>query len=302
MNSLRVKVYFEILLVSIIWGFAGVIIKYTLNGFSPFIFLSYRFFISTILAIIFILAGKIKFPKNPKVLALTVFNGFLISTASLGLLFLGAEKTTSIDLNLISATAPIIIAAAGAIFLKEHITKREKIGMLIAFTGTFITIAEPILKRNGTFGALEGNLTIFASVLLTSASAILAKKIMRNEIDALTATNIAFIVGFITIIPFTLPQILSSKFQIFLSTPFNYHLGVFYMAIISGTLAYYLWHKAEKSIEVSEVNLAAYLYPVFGTPLSVLWLKEKITLPFIIGSIIIAVGIFLAEFKKKRYN
>ena len=302
MNSVRTKAYFELLLVSVIWGVAGAVIKYTLGGFSPFIFLTYRFFISTILAIVLFLITGIRLPKKPKVLALSIFNGFLISTASLGLLFLGANKTTSIDLNLISATAPIIIAAAGIIFLKEHVTAKEKAGIAIAFIGTLITIAEPILKMNDGVGALEGNLIIFVSVLVSAASAVLAKKVMRNEVDALTATNLSFIVGFLTLAPFTLPQIFASKFQVLTSVPFSYHIGVFYMAIFSGTLAYYLWHRAEKSIEVSEVNLIAYLYPVFGTPLSVLWLKEKITLPFIIGSAVIALGVFLAEFKKKRYN
>lgn len=302
MNPARLRAYTELLIVAIIWGVAGVVIKYTLGGFSPFIFLTYRFFISTILAVILFIITGIKIPKDPKILGLAILNGFLISTASLSLLFLGAEKTTSIDLNLISAIAPLTIAIAGYIFLREHITTREKIGISIALIGTLITVIEPLLKRNDGVGALVGNLLVLASVLVSTASAVLAKKVMRDEVDALAATNLSFIVGFVTILPFTLPQILDSKFQILTSVPLSYHIGVFYMAILSGTLAYYLWHKAEKTIEVSEVNVIAYLYPVFGTPLSVLWLKEKITTPFIIGSIVIAIGVFLAQWKKSRYN
>jgi drug/metabolite transporter (DMT)-like permease len=74
------------------------------------------------------------------------------------------------------------------------------------------------------------------------------------------------------------------------------------MAAVSGTLGYFLWHKAEKTIEISKVNLITYLYPIFGTPLSVFWLKEKITPLFIIGVAIMASGVFLAEWKKRRYN
>lgn len=302
MNPARLRAYIELLIVAVIWGVAGVVIKYTLGGFSPFIFLTYRFFISTILAVFLFLITGIKLPRNPKVLGLAIFNGFLISTASLSLLFLGAEKTTSIDLNLISAIAPLTIAIAGYLFLREHITLREKAGISIALIGTLITVIEPLLKRNDGLGALTGNLLILASVLVSTASAVLAKKVMRDEVDALAATNLSFIVGFVTIIPFTLGKILDSKFGILTSVPLSYHLGVLYMAILSGTLAYYLWHKAEKTIEVSEVNVIAYLYPVFGTPLSVLWLKERITAPLIIGSIVIAIGVFLAQWKKRRYN
>jgi drug/metabolite transporter (DMT)-like permease len=130
----------------------------------------------------------------------------------------------------------------------------------------------------------------------------LAKKILRTGVNAVTATNLSFIIGFLTLAPFTLPQIFASNFQVLASIPLRYHLGVFYMAVLSGTLAYILWHRAEKSIEISEVGLFAYLYPVFGTPLSVIWLGEKISLPFVIGTVIIALGVFLAEWKKKRYN
>ena len=301
MNPVRKRAYLGLLVVSIIWGAASPVIKYTLGGFSPGVFLTYRFFISAVLALIIFAITGFKLPRNPKTLALTLFNGFLLSTVSLGLLFLGTEKTTSIDSNVISTMAPITIALAGIFFLKERVTKREAIGILIALAGTLITIIEPVLKGNG-FGGLEGNLLVFGSVIVATVTAVLAKKILRDDVDALTATNLSFIVGFITILPFGLPQILNSRFQILTSVPLSYHLGVFYMAVLSGTLAYFLWHKAEKTIEISEVNLIAYLYPIFGTPLSVFWLGEKITLPFILGAIVIALGVFLAEWKKKRYN
>jgi drug/metabolite transporter (DMT)-like permease len=302
MNPVRRRAYLELLFVAIIWGAANPVIKYTLGGFSPAIFLTYRFFISTVLALIIFAITGFKFPKNPKTLALTLFNGFLISTVSLGLLFLGTNKTTSIDSNLISTMGPITIAFAGVFFLKERITKREAIGILIALTGTLITIIEPVLKSGSGFGGLEGNLLVFASVVVTTVTAVLSKKVLRNNVDAMTATNASFVVGFITMLPFGLHEILASKFRVLTSIPLSFHLGVFYMAILSGTLAYFLWLKAEKTIEISEVNLIAYLYPLFGAPLSVLWLKEKITMPFVIGAFVIAAGVFLAEWKKRRYT
>ena len=285
MNPVRKRAYIELLIVSVIWGFAAAVIKYTLDGFPPFIFLTYRFFISSVVALALFIIIKPKLPKSPKVWALTLFNGFLLSTVSLGLLFLGTDKTTSIDSNIISAMAPITIAIAGVFFLKEHITKKESAGILIALAGTLITVIEPVLKFRDGFTGLSGNMLVFASILVGAITAVLAKLVLRSSVDALT-----------------LPQILVSKFQILTSVPLSYHLGVFYMALLSGTLAYYLWHKAEKSIEISEASVFAYLYPVFGIPLSLLWLKEKITAPLIIGSVVIAIGVFLAEWKKSRYN
>jgi drug/metabolite transporter (DMT)-like permease len=302
MNPVRKRAYIELLIVSLIWGLAAPVIKFTLGGFSPAIFLTYRFFISAVIALFFFIFFGFKLPKDRKTLIFTILNGFLLSTVSLGLLFLGTNKTTSVDSNLISAMAPITVAIAGVLFLKERITKKESIGLLIALAGTFLTIVEPVFNHRVGFSGIEGNLLIFASLIVTTVTAVLAKKVLRSGVDAVTATNLSFVIGFITLAPFTLPQIFASKFQILTSVPLTYHLGVFYMAVLSGTLAYILWHKAEKSIEISEVGLFAYLYPLFGTPLSVFWLKEKITLPFIIGAVVIAIGVFLAEYKKRRYN
>jgi len=300
MTPARKRAYIELLIVAAIWGCAGPIIKYTLGGFSPAVFITYRFFISAIIALIFFAIRGIKFPKRPKILLLTLFNGFLLTTVSIGVLFLGIDKTTSIDSNLISAIAPIMVAVAGVFFLKEHITKRESLGILIALTGTVITIIGPFLKSGVTFGGIEGNLLVFASVITGTVTAVLAKKILREDVDIGFATNISFVVGFITTLPFALRELINSNFQSITAVPFSFHLGVLYMAILSGSFAYFLWHKAEKTIEIGEVHLIGYLYPVFGTPLSVLWLKETVDLPIVIGCIVIAVGVILAEWKKRR--
>ena len=146
MNPARKRAYIELLIVAAIWGIAAPIIKHTLGGFSPAVFLTYRLFLPAVAAIIIFSITGIKFPKNRKVLLVTILNGFLLTTVSLGLLFFGLNKTTSIDSNLISAMGPILIAIAGVFFLKERITKRESIGILIALTGTFVTIAEPVLS------------------------------------------------------------------------------------------------------------------------------------------------------------
>jgi drug/metabolite transporter (DMT)-like permease len=302
MNPVRKKAYIELLIVSLIWGCASPIIKYTLGGFSPAIFLTYRFFISSIIGIIFFIFLGIKLPKDKKTILVVLLYGFLSSTVHLGLLFLGTDKTTSVDSNLISAMSPVLTTIAGVFFLREHVTKRESAGLLIALSGVFLTIVEPIIKNGNGFSGLEGNLLVFVSLMIGPIVAVLAKKILRKGIDPKTSTNISFLVGFITILPFSISQLIDSKLSVITSVPFSYHLGVIYMAVLSGTLAYILWNKAVKSIEIGEVSLFTYLYPIFGVPLSIIWLKESISSTFIIGCIVIAIGVALAEWKKRQYN
>lgn len=301
MNPHRLKAYILLFSVSVIWGIAGPVIKYTLGGVSPVLFLFYRFLISTLIAIPITLATGVHFPKDKKVVALMLLYSFLSSTVALGLLFLGYEKTTAMLATLISEIGPILVAVAGVFFLKEHVTKREAVGIGIAFAGTSITVLEPILRNGDGIISIIGNLLIVISLFVGVGNAILAKVLMRKDVNPLFVTNLSFVVGLVTIIPFTLiAQTPAEVVTSITSLPLPYHLGVLYMAILSGTIAYFLWIKAQKTIEVGEAGLFGYLYPVFATPLAVIWLKEKITIPFIIGGLVITLGVIIAEYKKKR--
>lgn len=300
MNRPRLLAYLALLATAVIWGAAGPVIKFTLGGIAALPFLTYRFAISAALALLAIPFGGLRLPRDRRILILATLYGFLVSTVSLGLLFLGLEKTTVLDMTLMAVIGPLLILAAGELFFHERVTKRERLGLGVALVGTFLTVLEPIL-RNGTAATqLEGNVLILLYLVANTAAVVLLKDLMRLGVSALALTNFSFLVGFLTILPLTifagdLPNLLTTIRQLELP----YHLGVLFMALISGSLAYTLWTRAQKTIEIGEAAIFSYLYPVFSAPLAVFWLGEKITLPFILGAAVVAVGVFIAESKGK---
>lgn len=292
----RIKAYILILLVTIIWGVASPVIKYTLNGFDPLTFLIYRFGISAIISIVIFMFIGFKLPKGFVNISLLIIYGILASSVSLALLFFGLKNTTVLDSSLITLSDPLLISIAGVYFLGEKISKREKVGISIAILGTILTIIEPLIQNGNGHLRLSGNIMIVAYAIIVAGTAVLAKILLRRGVEASTMTALSFILGFITLLPFWLVSG-SSPYSI-LHTPYSYHLGVFYMAVISGSLAFYLSNKAQKSIEIGEQAIFGYMYPIFAAPLAVMWLGEKITPVFVIGAIIIAVGVAIAEIKK----
>ncbi|MFC1625503.1 DMT family transporter [Patescibacteria group bacterium] len=304
MNKYRLRAYLLLLIVAVIWGIAGPVIKVTLNHLPPSIFLTYRFFIASVVAlIIFIFQKGIKIPKKSISIPLIIGYTLLNTSISLGLLFWGTSKTSLLDMSLISMLGPIAIAIAGYVFLKDRITKREKIGISIAFIGSLIIVVAPLLRTNSGAGDVFGNLLILAFVITNSLSGVLLKKILRLDINALTLANLQFVVGFISFLPFIIFKYgLTHSLTIIKNASLYDHLGVIYMAIISGTIAYALANKAQRSIELSEAAPFGYLNQVFSAMFAITLLGDKLTTPIIIGSLITFTGIFLAEIKKKRYN
>src|SRR5690554_1124451 len=157
MPTKRAQSVLGLLLVAVIWGAATPVIKFTLQGIDPVPFLTYRFFLSSLLAvaiILFYLQKKHLIREN--FLQIIIYSLFS-TTFALGLLFLGMDRTSVLDTVLITAVSPLVTAFFGVVFFKDVITKQEKLGILLAFIGTVITILEPVLTGQAKISQLSGN-------------------------------------------------------------------------------------------------------------------------------------------------
>lgn len=296
MRNYRLKAYTYLLLVAAIWGIAGPVIKYTLGGIDPLPFLTIRFFISSLVAVPMLVFRKTNIFKKDHFKKVLIF-GFLASTVALGLLFAGLERTTVLNASFITLTGPLIISAAGVVYLKEHVTKKEKMGMSIALIGSLILIVQPILTYGLSSGQMLGNILVLGYLVANTASVIYAKRNLREHVNPLDLANVMFVIGFVSLLPLTIYFYGTETLTYVTSLNSSYLLGILYMALISGTLAYYLWIKAQKTIEVGEAALFGYLNPIFATPLAVFWLGESFTPIFILGAVIIITGVAIAEYK-----
>lgn len=296
MRNYRLRAYTYLLIVAAIWGIAGPVIKYTLGGIDPLPFLTIRFFISSLVAVPMLVFRKTNVFKKDHFKKVLLF-GFLASTVALGLLFAGLERTTVLNASFITLTGPLIISAAGVVYLKEHVTKREKIGMSVALIGSLILIIQPILTHGLSSGQMLGNILILGYLVANTVTVIYAKRNLREHVNPLDLVNIMFIVGFVSLLPLTIYFYGSETLTYITNLNISYLLGILYMALVSGSLAYYLWIKAQKTIEVGEAALFGYLQPIFAAPLAIYWLGESFTPIFILGAIIIITGVVIAEYK-----
>lgn len=299
--------YIYLLATSVMWGIASPVIKYTLGGVSPLTFLLYRFFVSAIIASFYLTINNSFSHKSiRKNLPIIFLYGLLATTISLGALFLGLKNSTVLDLSVISSIIPLVAVLAGAIVYKEHVSKNEKFGAGLAFSGTLVAIILPVFLGVEHAMQITGNIFLLIYAGTDIAALLLVKQLVKKRVPSGAITNLSFVVGFITLLPiaFIGDNSLTKIFYEAINLPLQYHLGVWYMAVMSGTIAYYFRNKAQQHIEVGNVGLFMYLTPIFAVPLATFWLGEEVTLPFILGSVLIIAGVIIAETadrkKKKR--
>jgi drug/metabolite transporter (DMT)-like permease len=74
--------------------------------------------------------------------------------------------------------------------------------------------------------------------------------------------------------------------------------GVLFLGIISTALAMVLWNNAFALVDASLASLTFFAQPVVGTVLGWLFLDEEITPLFLLGGLLIGVGLVISSREK----
>ena len=291
----RQKAYAALLTNAAIWGLALPLAKKGFEQTTPMAFLFYRYLFAVIvsLPIVYIYRKKLTF-KLKNVLELSLIAVF---STVLGhwLLYTGVDKSTSLEGSLITALIPIIIVIGGAVFLKETVTGIERWGIALALIGTIIIIFEPLMFNHQKLSLSHtlGNMMILG-YNFSWAIAVLWMKKVAKKYHPFTLSYTSFIVGLLGF--FILALVENPQFLQINYINLNYaFLAAVYMGTLGSVVAYFLYQYGQQYIEASEATLFSYLSSIFALPLAIFWLNEKLTLPVIIGSIIVIAGIFIAE-------
>lgn len=308
--SKRTTAYILLLTNVVLWGAALPIVKLGLGPTTPFRFLLYRYVFAVLfsLPILFHYWPKIK--HRSRSIGTIIGLELLGTTTGLSFLYIGLDKTSSLEASLIATTTPIFITLCGIWFLKEKEEKHEWIGLVIAFLGTLLmTFLPGFLRGEALFsGSFVGNALVFTNNIISAIYFVLAKKHLRT-IPKLFATTISFYVGLITFALLALFEVHGSVFvllqtiHIDLTYPSVWLISL-YMATFGSIIGLTVYIKGQDMIEASEAGLFGYLQPLVYIPLSYVLFKEGASSLQIASLGLVLLGVFVAEkrFKKTRSN
>lgn len=308
--KIRYQSYFFLLINTITWGLALIIVKPSLEITTPFRYLLYRYIIAAICSLPILIYYWKKIKNKLKIIRRVAFVEFFGTVIALSLLYVGLAKTSAIEASFLTTTTPIFVVLAGIFYLKEKEEKHEVIGLLIAFLGTTLLTFIPVILNGMTPKglSLEGNILIIMQNIATAVAMVLAKKYYKN-IPKLFITSLSFYLGILTFLSLSLYELFTTKIdmnltqlpQQFLQTVQNdlSHQSVVvaavYMAIFGSIIGLTAYIKGQEGIEASEASLFWYLQPLVFVPAGILFLKETVYPLQIISMILIFLGVYIAE-------
>ena len=204
----------------------------------------------------------------------------------LGTKYIGAAYTSSF-----SALYPVLGTILNAIFLKEKVNLRVKLGIIISGLGIFLLSYSPIDLRIYPHYLL-GILFSLICVLGWALECVIASYSMRyRKIDSSTAICIRQIISAIfygvIIIPFL-------DVQLLLKSILTTHIiFLFIGTALIGSLSYLFWYRSINLIGAPRGMALNITYVVWTIVFSKLILNIDLNIQFIIASIVIFIGIVM---------
>jgi drug/metabolite transporter (DMT)-like permease len=275
---------------NIIWGAAFPIYKWSLENIDPFTFAFFRFFLAALIILPFT-KYKLKIHKDDY---LTLIAASLSGiTLCIIFWFLGLQLSASINAPIIGTTGPLLTLLFASFFLHEKLKKRTIVGSILSFVGVLFIVIRPLLD-SGLGGNVQGNIFFLLATITGIIHGILIKR-LAGKYNFISLTFWTFLIGAIGL----MPTALFSTFQHGFFPNINYQgiLGLIYAAVFSSVIAYSLFAYGMKYLPVNETGIFAYVDPIFAIIVAIPLLGEKITLPYVIGSVLVFAGIYITEMK-----
>ncbi len=281
-----------------IWGIAGPLVKVTLDNFPPFSLLFIRSLFATCLLFIIYELKLVK--HEPKKTPLDKRNLFLTGVLgvflNIAFYFWGQKLTTVSDAWIITSSGTIFVVLWSYFFLKERLQKHVYLGIGVAFIGTLVIIGSPLLAAGQ--GSLLGNILMLGATLAGAASYFLIKDLAK-KFSPLVIAYYSFLISVILSVPFFLWEFWQNPSWITSLTSRDY-LVALYLILASSIAAYYLSNYGLKRLSASLAATIGYWSPIIAIGGGVIFLKEQLTISFIIGSLLVVVGLILAETRHRK--
>lgn len=293
--------YLALLLAHLIWGGNFVVAKVTLQEFPTHTLAFLRFTLAFLLLAPFFLAEtkkiKIKQTDLPKLISIGIF----IVTFNISFFFAGIQKTTAIDASILTLIIPMLSVLLGWVYLKEKVYTINLLGITLGFIGALVIIGLPqILLGDFQPEALIGNLLIIMASISWVIGAVISRQMLKIY-PSLIITAVAFLVG---VVSFFLPAV--REYIVDPGWPVRITmlgiLGLIYMTALSSISAYFLFEWALSKTSLISADLFQYLEPFIAAALAVTLLGERISFSFIIGAVLVALGVYWGTFAKEAHH
>lgn len=274
-----------LLIVVLAWGLTWPVNKVVLQQMSPLWAVTLRCAIATVgLFGLTAWRGRVTLPPAgdwPVLVSITLLHmvGFnLLASWGLGLVPTGRTVV-------LAYTTPLWVTPAAALFLREPLTRRRAVGVVIGLAG-LVTLFNPLTFDWGDRAVVQGNLAILAGALLWAGSIVhIRAHRWRSTPFALIPWETLLATLLLT------PIALAGGAAPHVAWTPTYTALLLYLGIVGTAVAYWAAATASRHLPAVTTSLGLLATPVVSAITATLWLGEPLTLQLVAAIVLVLGGV-----------
>ncbi len=284
--------YARLVAVPAIWGGTFVAGKHVVAVLSPMMGSFSRYVIACVALLVaaFVLEGGL--PRLTRQQWMATFVLGALGVFAYNLFFMASlERLPASRAALIIALNPVITITISAFVLKERLSGRRWLGVVIALFGVWIVISHGDIASIASAGIGAGELFMFSAAISWALYTIIGRKVLVG-LTPLAATNYAALWGTLLLACVAAPEFGSLTMAQFDWTV----IGALAYLGIGGTALGFVWYyMSVKKLGAAVTSIFNNLVPVFGVLISVLVLGEPLLMSMLMGGAIAIVGVMMVS-------
>ncbi len=284
--------WFLLLVIGLTWGSSFILIKKSLIAFTPFEIGAIRVGVSGLLMAYIGIPTLRRMSKNT--LLWVALAGFFGNFLPMFLFPLAQTQVSSSLAGILDSLVPAFVLILGFLFFGIRSKPIQIIGAIVGFIGAYA------LMYFSEFRGEESQLGYALLVVLATACYALSALIIKQKLQHVPSMQLSGGVFTIWMIPSLFILIFTGFFTHFKSNPETWEaMGYLSILTVLGTaIAMILYYKLIQNTSPVFASTVTYLLPV----VAVIWGLldgERFTIWYLVGGLLILLGIYLIREKKK---
>lgn len=231
-------------------------------------------------------------PKDVLLLFFASLFGIQLNQVSF---LIGLSMTSPIDASVIVTLTPILTMVLAALFLKEPITWKKAIGVLIGASGALMLILTGT-HINGTGGSMAGNMLCILSTLAFATYLTVFRNLIRRY-SPVTLMKWMFLFAAVCCSPLCYKDITTIDYA---SLSWDMYLRIAYVVAAATFFSYMLIPIGQKFLRPTVVSMYNYVQPIVSSLIAVAlgldifgWTKAA-------AALLVFTGVYIVTTSKSR--
>lgn len=277
-----------LILLSVIWGSAFMLVKVSLEEVPPLTLVAGRLAGGALFLVVAILVTGRSLIQSRQAWAAFALLGVVTNVFPFTMLAWGQQHIDSSLAAILVATMPLSTVIFAHYLIRERLTIDRAVGVLVGFAGVFVLIGGDL--RDLADSSTLGQLAVIGGVVGYGIGTVLARRFLQDADPVVVAAG-QMLVGAAIMAPVALA--VDQPFDLAISVKVG--LAWVTLGVVSSAIAYLFFYWLLRRVTATQASMVSYLIPITAVILGALVLDERLAATSFAGLALIIAGVWVVN-------